>query len=178
MANQYIFLKLSETASLDKPFATGSTIVFLSPAYDATPDSGPKHDNSSVNLVHEKDILLTISIRRAENRIILATRQNGVWEPNPPETPLKGVFAGPGAIIRVTSTPSSFEVSFDASRTVHTYLKRINADATAVSYQIDNQRPVFSNPLIAEVFDPPRSGVFISSNPLLRAPIFDMSYAS
>lgn len=178
MANQYIFLKLNETASLDKPFATGSTIVFLSTAYDATPDSGPKRDNSSVNLIHEEDILLTISIRRAENRIILGTRQNGVWEPNPPETPLKDVFTGPGAIIEVRATSSSYEISFDESPTVHTYKKRINADATAVSYEIDNQRPVFSNPLIAEVFDPPRSGVFISSNPLLRAPIFDMSYAS
>lgn len=178
MADQYIFLKLNGRASLNKPFGTGSTIVFLSTAYDATPDSGPKLDNTSVNLVHEKDVLLTISIRRAENRILFSTFQNGAWERNPPVTPLKDVFSGPGAIIKVRATSSSYEISFDESPTVHTYKKRINADATAVSYGIDNQRSVFSNPVIVEVFDPPRSGVFISSNPLLRAPIFDMSYAS
>lgn len=166
MADQLIFLQLkSGQVKLNKPFTAGSTIYFLSTAFDGTPEPGPKLDNTSVNLRHGDDYLLHISIRRVEKRIYFNTFRNGAWDKNPQAVNLENVFSGPGAVIKVKASDTSYEISFDESPTVHTFKKRINGDATTVSYGIENQRPVFSNPIIAQIFYPRTSGVFISSIP-------------
>jgi len=160
MTSQRIFLRLNAPpARLSRPFAAGSLIEFLSSSFDGVPDTNPATDNTSVNLVHGSDTLLHISIRRGLNLIVFNTSRNGRWDPNPQTTPLANVFSGPGATIRVIATNTSYQISFDGSPVVHTYHKRINANATAISYLIQNDRRVFSNPLIVDVFDPRRSGL-------------------
>lgn len=155
MADQLIFLQLkSGQVKLNKPFTAGSTIYFLSTAFDGTPDPGPKLDNTSLNLHHGDDWLLHIAVRRVEKRILLNTFRNGAWDTNPQAVNLENVFSGPGAVIKVKASDTSYEVSFEGGSTVHTFQKRINADATTVSYRIDNERRVFSDPVIAEIFYP------------------------
>lgn len=160
MASQWLFLGLNAPpAKLNKPFYPGQSIYFVSTSSDPKPDPSPYIDNSNVNLLNGKDILLHISIRRVENRIIFDTKRGDTWDEKHQVIDLKGVFSGPGAIIRVDSNANSYDVSFNNSPTIHTFPKRINADATAVSYEANEQRRVFSDPVVAEVFD---NGVFIS----------------
>lgn len=166
MANQRIFLQLHKPSTkLQRPFAAGATIVFLSTSFDGNPDKPLHLDNTSVNLEHGNDILLQISIRRGDNRIDLDTFRNGRWDRNLQSISLSKVFSGPGATIGITATTNSYEITFDGSPVIHTFKKRIDVNATAISYRIDNERRVFSDPLIVEVFDPRVSGQFISLIP-------------
>lgn len=159
------------------------SIYFVSTSFDSNSDPKPVIDNSSVNLVRGDDILLHISVRRAEKRIIFDTRRGNTWDEKLQVIDLKDVFTGPGAIIRVDSNASSYDVSFNNSPRIHTFPKRIDANATAVSYSANDQRRVFSDPIVALVFD---NGEFISL-PAPPAPpgypqsmnhFFDISYAS
>lgn len=160
MASQWIFLGLNAgPAKLKTPLYPGSSIYFVSPTFDGEPDKKPHLDNTAVNLENGKDVLLQISIRRVENRIVFDTRRGETWDRNYQVIDLKSAFPGPGAIIRVDSHASSYDVSFNNSPKIHTFPKRINANATAVSYVGNEERSVFSDPIIAEVFD---NGVFIS----------------
>lgn len=183
MASQWIFLGLNDSATkLAHPFSPGQSIYFVSTSFDSNPDPNPVIDNSSVNLVFGDDILLHISVRRRENRIIFDTRRGNTWDNKLQVIDIKDVFPGPGAIIRVDSNASSYDVSFNNSARIHTFPKRIDANATAVSYNANDQRRVFSNPIVALVFD---NGEFISlpvsPPPLISSvyePFFDISYAS
>ena len=160
MASQWIFLGLNDSATkLAHPFSPGQSIYFVSTSFDSNPDPKPVIDNSSVNLVRGGDILLHISVRRAEKRIILDTRRGNTWDQKLQVIDLKDVFTGPGAIIRVDSNASSYDVSFNNSSKIHTFPKRIDANATAVSYNANDQRRVFSDPIVALVFN---NGEFIS----------------
>lgn len=170
MASQTIFLHLNtgHPTPLNRPFISGSIIYFLSNSYNGVPDSKVSHDNSSVNLINGDDVLLHISIRRKENRIIFNTYRNGAWDQNYQQIGLQSVLSGPGATIKVAATNDAYHISFDENPrnrgNVHTYKKRINANATAVDYWANaGQTRVFSNPLIVQVYDPARRGVFISS---------------
>lgn len=166
MASQRTFLKLHSTSTkLERPFAAGATIIFVSTEFDGRPDKPLHLDNTSVNLEHGNDILLQISIRRGDNRIDLDTFRNGKWDRNVQSISLSGVFSPPGAIIGVTATTDSYEITFNESHVIHTFKKRIHVNATAVSYRIDNERRVFSNPIYIEVFAPIITGQFISSIP-------------
>lgn len=164
MSLQRIFLQYNAPATrLYTPFAAGSLIEFLSTSFDGNPDGDRNLDNTNVNLVRGSDILLHISIRRGHNFIVFNTQRNGRWDPNPQTIPLTNVFSGPGATISVTSTATSYRIRFDGSHTVHTYNKRISADATAVSYRVDNNlRSVLSNLLIVDIYGAQKAGQFIS----------------
>ena len=152
MADQRIFLQLQAgPAKLNKPFTAGSTIYFLSTAFDATPEPGPKIDNTSLNLLLGDDWLLHISFRRVEKQILLNHYRNGGWG-SPKVLSLENVFSGPGAVIKVKATHTSYEISFNESSTTHTFNRRINDDATTVTYGTNGGRSVFSDPVIAEIF--------------------------
>lgn len=160
MASQWLFLELNAPpAKLNNPLTPGQSIYFVSTSYDSEPDPSLHRDYTSFNLVNGKDILLHISIRRGEDRIVLDTKRDDTWDDNLQVIDLKGVFSGPGAIIKVDENATSYDVSFNNSPTIHTFPKRINANATAVSYNAVEQIRVFSDPVVAEVFD---NGVFIS----------------
>lgn len=163
MASQWIFLgRNAGPAKLNRPLYPGSSVYFVSTLFDPNPDTSAEIDNASVNLVNGQDILLHISIRRVQGLIVLDTRRGNTWDQKLQEISLKGVFTGPGAIIKVTVTNTTYDISFDNSPNIHTYPKRINAIATAVSYSENKQRPVFSTPIGVGIFD---QGVFISPSP-------------
>lgn len=162
MASQWIFLERNAgPAKLNSPLYPGSSVYFVSTSFDERPEA-PGIDNTSVNLDNGQDVLLHISIRRKEGLIVLDTRRGNTWDSKLQEISLKGVFTGSGAIIKVTVTNTSYDISFNNSPNIHTYAKRINAIATAVSYTENKQIPAFSNPIAAGIFD---QGVFISPSP-------------
>lgn len=163
MASQWIFLERNaDPAKLNSPLYPGSSVYFVSTSFDQNPDPSAVLDNTSVNLENGQDILLHISIRRVAGVIVLDTRRGNTWDEKLQEISLKDVFPGPGAIIKVTVTNTAFDIAFNNSPNIHSFPKRINAIATAVSYNENKQRPAFSNPIAAGIFN---QGVFISPSP-------------
>ncbi len=160
MAKQWLFVEANAPpAKLNEPLTSGQSVSFVSTLYNSNPDPQSERDLTSVNLVNGNDIPFHISIRRKENRILFDTRRGPTWDENYQVIDLQGVFPGPGAIITVASNDKSYDVSFNNDSTIHTFPKRIDADATAVSYGANNESLVFSDPIVAGVFD---NGVFIS----------------
>lgn len=162
MASQWIFQSINAKATeLNKEFVPGASIFFVSTFFDPVPDPSGKIDNSSFNLVNGNDILLHISTRREQGQIVLDTRRGDHWDSKLEVIDLKGVFPGPGAIVRINATATSYEISFNNSPTIHTFAKRINANATAVSYGLnEKQRAVYSNPVVVQVYE---NGMFFKS---------------
>lgn len=160
MAKQWLFLEANAPpAKLKEPLTSGQSVIIVSTRYDSNPDPQSNTDLTSVNLISGNDVPFHISIRRKENRIVFDTRRGETWDRNYQVIDLKGVFSGSGAIIKIASNDKSYDVSFDNSSTIHTFPKRIDADATKVSYEANNESLVFSDPIVAGVFD---NGVFIS----------------
>lgn len=92
--------------------------------------------------------------------IVLDTKRGDTWETRLQETDLRGVISGPGAFIEVTATAEVYDISFDNSSEILAFPKRIDANATAVSYSANVQRRIFDDPVVPEKFD---RGMFISS---------------
>lgn len=155
MASQWIFQGINaKPTKLDKEFVPGSAIFFVSTFFDPNPDPSGSIDNSSFNLVNGNDILLHISTRREQGQIILDTRRGDTWDQKHEVINLKGLFPGPGAIVRINATVHTYEISFNNSQNIHTFNKRINANATAVSYGLnEKQRAVYSNPVVVQVYE-------------------------
>ena len=155
MASQWIFQGINAKATkLNKEFVPGASIFFVSTFFDPKPDTSGEIDNSSFNLLNGNDILLHISTRRAQGQIVLDTRRGDTWDSKLEIIDLKGVFPGPGAIVRINATAKSYEISFNNSKNIHIYNKRINANATAVSYGLnEKQRAVYSNPVVVQVYE-------------------------
>lgn len=162
MASQWIFLPRTKSepelisTQLDEPFTPGQSITFVSTSYDPTPDTTVGLDSAGFYLTKGNDVLLDIALRRAQGRALFNTRQGNTWG-SEQSVGLEGLFSGPGAIIHVTATATKYKISFSGSSTVHTFRKAIQGDATGVLHFEDNSRPVFSNPVVAAVFD----GVYI-----------------
>lgn len=166
MASQWIFQGINaEATKLNKEFVTGSSIFFVSTYFDPKPDPSGVIDNSYFNLVNGNDILLHISTRRKQGQIVLDTKRGDKWDSKLQIIDLKGVFPGPGAIVRINATAKSYEISFNNSTEIHIFNKRIDVNATAVSYGLNEKdTAVYSNPVVVEVFE---NGMFVLS---LRPP--------
>lgn len=165
MADQWIILPRTGLTPLvatkvNKPLVPGSSVSFVSTSYDPTPDKNVRIDGAGFNLANGNDILLHISVRRAQNYIDFNTRRGNTWGTGKPIS-LQGVFSGPGAIINVAVTATTYDISFNNSSVIHTFPKVIQGDATAVSYYEDEHKsPTFSNPVVAAIF---LHGVYIVS---------------
>lgn len=171
MASQWIFQGINaKPTELNKEFIPGSSIFFVSTLFDPKPDPSGKGDNSSFNLVNGNDILLHISTRREQGQIVLDTRRGDHWDDKLEKIDLKGVFPGPGAIVRINATAKTYEISLNNSHKIHIFNKRIDANATAVSYGLnEKQRAVYSNPVVVQVFE---NGMFVLSLRLPPPPLF------
>lgn len=155
MPSQQLILYVNEPQSfLQYPLSEGRAVNFSSTSLDGVPDkSAPEYDNSSVNILKGPDALLHVSIRRRENRIVFNTR-TGTSFGKEEEIKLEGVFSGPYPSITVVDKKDTYDIYFD-NRLLKTYTKRIKGDGTSISYNVNpDQRPVFSNPITAEVFGP------------------------
>lgn len=141
MANQLLYLQLNKEhpSRLSRPFATGSTIDFLSTSYDGIPDSSVKLDLANIDLINGNDVLLQISVRRVIDHILLDTSRNGVWDQKYQSIDLTGAFSGPGARIRITATEHSYQISFDDSSKVHTFKKKDQVRCDSRHLQIDRR---------------------------------------
>lgn len=168
MASQWIFLQRTAPAQLDKPFAPDQSISLVSTSYDPSPDPSVAVDSAGFYLLKGNDVLLNVAVRRIENRVLFNTRLGSSWG-NEQSVALQGLFPGPGAIIHVTATTSAYKISFNNSSTIHTFSKVIEGDATSILY-FDNSssNPVFSNPVVAAVFD----GVYIFFITLISRRLF------
>lgn len=177
MASQWIFLERTVSApelystSLDKPFAPGESITFVSTSYDPTADTTVGLDSAGFYFTKENDVLLSISIRRAQGRVLFNTRRGGNWG-NKQFVDLQDVFPGPRAIIHVTANATTYNISFNESSNIHTFNKVIQGDLTGLLYFESNSRPVLSNPVITAVF-----GVHIFLSVLI-APIYSYTFRS
>lgn len=162
MASQWIFLQRTKSAPeltstiLDRPFAPGQSISFVSTSYDPTPDTDAAPDSAGFYFTIGNDVLLDIAVRRVQNRVLFNTRRGQTWGTEK-SVDLEGLFPGPGAIIHVTATATTYNISFNNSSTIHTFPKVIQGDATGVLYFENGSKPVFSNPVVAAVF----GGVYI-----------------
>lgn len=165
MADQWIILPKTSLTPLvftkvKSPLVPGSSVTFVSTSYNPKPNTDVRIDGAGFNLINGNDILLHISVRRAQNYIDFNTRRGNTWG-HGKRVSLSGVFSGPGAVIKVAVSHTSYEISFDSSSVTHTFPKAIQGDATAVSYYEDeNRAPTFSNPVIAAIF---LRGVYIVS---------------
>lgn len=161
MASQRLFLQRTKSAPelnstpLDRPFEPGQSISFVSTSYDPTADTNVVIDSAGIYLTIGNDVLLDIAVRRAENRILFNTRLGTTWGTEQ-SVRLQDVFLGPDAIIHVTATATTYNISFSNSSKIHTFPKVIQGNATGVLYFENNTRAVFSNPVVAAVF-----GVYI-----------------
>lgn len=71
-------LFLGHELKFDRPIGDGGSIVFYSTCINLVPDFGHNIDNTSVNVLSaDKDTLLHISIRRAENAIVFNSQMHG-----------------------------------------------------------------------------------------------------
>lgn len=175
MASQWIFLERTVSApelnstSLDKPFAPGQSITFVSTSFDPTADTTVGLDSAGFYFTKGNDVLLDIAIRRSQNRILFNTRQGGTWG-HEQSVRLQDVFPGPHAIVHVTANATTYNISFNDSSNIHTFTKVIQGDPTGVLYFEDNSRPVFSNPVVTAVF-----GVYIFLSALI-APVYSYAF--
>nr|AGC54700.1 lectin-2 [Peltigera membranacea] len=158
MASQWIFLeptvsvpKLKST-SLDKPFAPGQSITFVSTSFDPIADTTVNLDSAGFYFTKDGDVLLSISIRRHQNLIIFNSRQGGTWG-HEKLIDLQGVFPGPRAITHVTANATKYNIAFNNSSNIHTFTKVIQGDPTGVLHFESNSKPVFSNPVITAVIE-------------------------
>lgn len=162
MASQWILLQRKVSApkldptKLDRPFAPGQSISFVSTSYDPTADTTIVSDSAGFYFTANNNVLLDIAIRRNEKRILFNIKLDNTWGTEK-SIGLQDVFLGPGAIIHVTATATTYDISFNNSPKIHTFPKVIQGDATGVLYFENNSRAVFSNPVVAAVF-----GVYIS----------------
>lgn len=154
MSFQHLFLRFNEAQSkLKKALIPGSTVESVSTTFDGmrNPDPGLV-DQLSVSLFRGNGILLPVDIFRRGNVINFTSKRGNDWDKGE-MMDLSGVFSGPGATIKVAVSSAYFEISFNDNPMTHKYYKRINADATALSYYLNlGVSPVFSNPIYADVF--------------------------
>lgn len=154
MSFQHLLLRFNEAQSkLKRALIPGSTVEFVSTTFDGTPNSDPGLiDQSSVSLLRGNDILLLVDILRSDNVINFTSKRGKDWDKGE-MMDLSGVFPGPGATIKIAVSSAYYEISFNENPSTHRYYKRINADATALSYYLNpGVSPVFSNPIYADVF--------------------------
>lgn len=176
MASQWIFLERTVSApelnptSLDKPFAPGQSITFVSTSFDPTPDTTVGIDSAGFYFTKDRDVLLSISIRRHQNRIIFNSRKGGTWG-HEQSVGLQDIFPGPRGIVHVTANATTYNIAFNNSSNIHNFTKVIQGDPTGVLYFESNSKPVFSNPVITAVV-----GVYILLSALI-APVCSYAYA-
>ncbi|EDR12978.1 galectin [Laccaria bicolor S238N-H82] len=127
-----------QTVTLKTPFKAENIIVFQSAKLDLTPSTGPGIDNTAVNILDAAgDVLLHVSIRRAENAIVLNSRPANGARGTEERVPLKGLFVNaPNTTITVYDHGDRFQILIDY-KTVHYYAKRIQANGTAILYTIN-----------------------------------------
>lgn len=156
-ANLMVFylLPITQTVTLKSQFKAENIIVFQSAKLDLTPSTGPGIDNTAVNILDAAgDILLHVSIRRAENAIVFNSLPvNGAWGTEERVT-LRGLFGnGLNTTITIYDHGDRFQILIDY-KTVHYYAKRIQANGTAISYAINpGQISPFSNTLSVTTYD-------------------------
>lgn len=165
MADQWIILPPTTLTPLvstkvDQPLVPGSSVTFVSSSYNPKPNTDLRIDGAGFNLINGDDILLHISVRRAQNQINFHSRRGITWDAER-GIKLSGIFSGPSAVINVSVTPTTYEVSFNNSSVKHAVPKAIPGDPIAISYYEDEHREhIFSNPVIAALF---LHGVYIVS---------------
>lgn len=165
MADQWIILPPTTLTPLvstkvDQPLVPGSSVTFVSSSYNPKPNTDLRIDGAGFNLINGDDILLHISVRRAQNQISFHSRRGNTWDAER-GIKLSGIFSGPSAVINVSVTPTTYEVSFNNSSVKHAVPKAIPGDPIAISYYEDEHREhTFSNPVIAALF---LHGVYIVS---------------
>jgi hypothetical protein len=127
---------------------TDGIIAFWPVSYDQTPDLKHGIDNTNLNLQdNDKNLLLHISFRRAEDAIVFNAMKTGVgWGPEE-RVPLDGKISTPASntAIMVFDFGSHYHILIDY-RTVHSFKKRLFGNVRSVSYHVNaGQDPVFGN---------------------------------
>jgi hypothetical protein len=151
----FYLLPIGEKVELKQEFKAENIIVFQSAKLDLTPSSGTGIDNTYVNIISaDNNILLHISIRRAQNAIVLNSRTaDGPWGTEERVT-LEGRFVnGLNTTITVYDHGDRFQVLIDYN-TIHYYEKRIHENGTAVSYNTnEGHTSPFSDVLAVTTYD-------------------------
>ena len=162
MAPQFITLSANQPSTkLATPFTVGHTVVFTSTQLNAVQDNSEQEDHSSINITRGNDILLTISIRRDEQEILMdASAVDGdKWQGNYEVVPLQGLFVGGFPTIAITNTATAFIVSFDNQK-ANSFKHRSENVGTGIQYlSEDIGDGIFSNPIYATVFTTSLQGV-------------------
>ncbi|KAI5782024.1 galectin [Peziza echinospora] len=156
MAATFYILCLGSTIPIKPEFKKDNLIYFNSATLDLNPTKTGTNtiDNSAVNLISSKnDTLLHISIRRTENAVVFNTKPNNAGWGTEERIVLKGTFTkGNNATITVYDHGDRYQILFDG-KTVHYYKKRIEDNATQVSYTINKDvAQVFSRELGVTTF--------------------------
>lgn len=143
----FYFLDLGKTVDLDDEFKTGETAIFQSSSLDLTPPSGgPASEGTIINIWHDKDILLHISIRRKEGVIVFNSRRAGADWDKEERIPLAGALHGPHTTIIVYDHGDQFQILTDY-HTLHTIQKRIYENGKSFSYHSDATPAALSDQL-------------------------------
>lgn len=155
MASQQLNLTVNAPASsLNVPFGPGQTIIFTSNGLNLTQDTSGPQDNSNVNITNGNDILLTVSVRRVENRIVCDTRRGTTWDNKFEVVAFKGTFQGNIPSITITNTATEFIISFD-NRIQHHFRHRIQVNGTGIQYKsTEKGHRIFSDIINAVVLTP------------------------
>lgn len=145
---------IDNPVALNGAFGEDSVIVFKSPVFHnkGSITSANNSDNTSINFLSDSgSVLLHISLRVAQNAIVLNTRPHGGgWGPEERLT-LSTSFTSPEPMITVYNRGRDFKITLGSA--VHYYKRRINELATKLAYGINAGQniPIFSNPLPANV---------------------------
>lgn len=141
-------LMLGGELLFDCPILEGGCAVFYSSSVDLVPDFGHIFDGTMVNLLSsDKDILLHVCARRAQNAVVFNSKpRGGDWQ-SEERVPLAGVFGRADATIVIRRQLPNWLVYADG-HLIKTFEQRSLKPAVAVAYKADvDRRPVFSNPL-------------------------------
>ena len=152
----FYLLPITKSVTLKSEFKAENIIVFQSAKLDLTPSTGSGIDNTAVNILDAAgDYLLHISIRRAQNAIVLNSKTaGGAWGTEERVT-LEGRFVDDGlnTTIAVYDHGDRYQVLIDY-KTIHYYNKRILENGSAVSYTINaDQVSPFSDTLAVTTYD-------------------------
>ncbi|KAH7907333.1 galectin [Hygrophoropsis aurantiaca] len=148
-------LPITTAVQLKNEFKQECIVDFQSAKLDLKPQSlgANQIDNTSINLLSSKnDVLLHVSIRRAENAIVFNAHEADQDWGKEERVQLEGRFTGPDTVITVVDHGDRYQILTDY-RTAHYFTKRIKMNANQLSYMINkNQISPFSDTLACQVY--------------------------
>lgn len=136
--------------TLASPLGTNSLVRFISTSINQNVD--PDIDNTHVNLTRDDRILIGVAIRFKHGVLVFDSQSRAnTWDKRPESVSIAGVFNALGASIGIRTNENSYTISVDG-RDIYTYQKRIQEDATGVSYLANSGKPsALSDPVAVDI---------------------------